>query len=503
MDRRNFVKNTATAGLIAATLPGFLAHAAASEPMTPMGRPLGPDETLLVYNAKPVDVVMGKLLPQSAILVKGDKIRSLPDGFIDIRKADRKIDAGGRFIIPGLINSHCHMTLPGVAALSIHLLTRLDDQIDRNCADCVIHGVTTVRDQLGGQQSLMKRQARIARGELLGPRIMRGIGVQVPDGYGTFIPNFIAKDSVMLARNVPETRDAVKKAVDLGADHIKLFLQYRTLFQGDKKYPVMTDAMLAAAVEEAEKLSKPAAVHETSIKGYRAALKAGVNSLEHAVRDEFMTDEDVKKFIDGGHYSVPTMSVAWALAYPVSGDENFENPRVQEIYRHKTENINEMMDEFLLPRLAKLGKKVHRKYSRPGYFDKDHLLLTPNASFFNAAGAVGAENIMKLYEAGAKFGCGNDGGIPFDWPGNMALEMWLNQFVGMKPADVLRSATIINAENLKLGDSLGSIEENKTADLVFLDGNPLDDIANVAKVEAVLQSGRLTYTKGKVAESRC
>ncbi len=500
MDRRKFVKTSATAGLLAATGPGFITRGMAAESMSPMGRPLGAEETLLIHNARLVDVENGEFLPQSAILIKGDKISALPEGFVDIKKADRKIDAGGRFIIPGLINNHCHMSLPGVAALSIHILTKFDDQMDRNCTDCITHGVTTVRDQLGGQQFLMRRQARMSAGELMGPRIMRGIGVQVPDGYGTFFPDFVANDSVMPARNVSEVKDGVKKAVDLGADHIKLFLQYRTLFQGDKKYPVMTDKMLATAVEEAEKHSKYAAIHETNVKGYRASLKAGVRSIEHAPRDEAITEEDVKKFVDGGHYSVPTMSVAWALAYPVSGDKSFQNPRVQKIYKHKNTHINEMLDEFLAPKLAKVGKKVHRKYSRPGYFDEDHFMITPDAAYFNAAGAIGGENIMKLYKAGAKFGCGNDGGVPFIWPGNMALEMWLNQQAGMKPADVLRSATITNAKILKLGCCLGSIKEKKVADLVFLDKNPLEDIANVDKPEAVLQSGRLVYTKGNVKE---
>jgi imidazolonepropionase-like amidohydrolase len=392
------------------------------------------------------------------------------------------------------------MTMPGVAAASLSLVKNAGRQIDRNCVDCILHGVTTVRDQMGRQPSLLGRQQRIARGELMGPRILRGIAVDVPHGYMTSY-GIVMKDGGILAGNVAEARDAVAKAVDFGADHIKVAMQYTSLFQGEKPIPLMTDEMFAAVVEKAASLGKTVAVHHTSIEGFRRALKAGIQSFEHMPSDLPLTDQDIRQFIDKRRAVVPTGSVAWALAFPLSGDENFNNPFVQKIWKDKQARITSVITEYAIPSIAKVGAKTYKTYASPGYFDRKHRMITPSARMFNAAGAIGGANMMKMYSAGCRLGCGNDGGIPFVWPGSLPLEMFLNQEAGMKPGDVLRSATAINAEIIGMEKSLGTLDPGKIADLVILDANPLETMENMGKLAAVLQAGRLVFTRGNVKET--
>jgi len=502
MKRRDFVKGVGAGGLIAATGLGWVESAFAAQSLAPMGKALGEKETLLVFNAKLVDVANAAIFPETALTIKGGKIeKRLAEQEAAQIASDRKIDARGRHIIPGLINAHCHVSMPGVAAVSVSLISNYREQIDRNCVDCIKHGVTTIRDQAGSQPVIQERVSRISQGELMGPRILRAIGVDVQGGYGFSILSFFQKNAVLAANNAAQARDAVNKALDLGADHIKLFLQYASLFQGEEPLPLMTDDMLAAVVDEAAKRNRTVAVHHTNLDGFRRAVRAGIQSLEHMAIDGPLTDEDIKSFIEGRHTVVPTASVAWALAFPKTGDENFKHPNVQRLYEDKLKRAPSMLQEFAVPPLARLGKYTLNKYAKPGYFDKKHAMITPSARVFNAAGAVGGDNMMLMYKAGCKMGCGNDGGIPFVWPGSLPLEMLLNKEAGMKDADILRNATLINAENIGWGDMLGTLDENKFADVVFLDGNPLENLEYITNIDAVLQSGRLVYTNKRIVEA--
>jgi len=382
----------------------------------------------------------------------------------------------------------------------MRLVLHAGDQIDRNCVDCILHGVTTVRDQLGAQDSIVERQDRIERGELLGPRILRGIAVDVPGGYLDF-HGLLFKDGIFLADSIAEVRKAVSKAVDSGADHIKLALQFKSFFRDQKPIPTMTLDMLSAAVDRAEQLGRPAAVHHISIEGFRRALRAGVKTFEHIVADSPLTEEDLEAFRYNGCAVIPTTSVAWALVFPQAGDEKFFHPQVQRMYRDKLEILPKMFREFCLPPVAETGERVLEKYGSPGYFDRRHLFPTQSNIPFTTAGSTGVENMMRMYRAGCRIGCGNDGGIPFTWPGSVPLEMLLNEEAGMKPEDVLLSATAVNAEIIGMQESLGTIQPGKIADLVFLAKNPLLSMQNMFTVDAVIRSGRLIYTNGSIKEA--
>ncbi len=496
MERRGFMRNTMGMSLLAILGPSFTARAKRAEPRRPMGRPLGSNQTLLVHNAKLVDVETGRLFGESALLIRGERIEKR---LSKVAGADFQMDAEGKYVVPGLINNHCHMSHPGVADLGLSSLTIImnaSEQIDRNCVDCIMHGVTTVRDQLGRQSSIIKRKNLIASGELMGPRILRGICIDVPHGYLDTIALLRARDGIFTASNISECRDAVDRAVDHGADHIKVAMQCKWYLEGEKSIPMMSDEMFAAIVDKAAGFGKTVSVHHTSLDGFHKARRAEIQCFEHMASDNLLNDEDIEKFIQEDRAIVPTSSVAWALIFPVADDENFSHPLVQEMWQDKDSCINDIIDEYAVPPLAKVGKRIYRDYSSPGYFDKNHYKTTPSAEFFNAAGAIGGANLEKMYKAGCKIGCGNDGGIPFIWPGSMSVEMILLQKVGMKASDILRSATAINSKIIGMEHSLGTLDPGKFADMVFLESNPLERIENITQIAGVLQSGRLVYGNG-------
>jgi imidazolonepropionase-like amidohydrolase len=102
-------------------------------------------------------------------------------------------------------------------------------------------------------------------------------------------------------------------------------------------------------------------------------------------------------------------------------------------------------------------------------------------------------NMAAIYNAGVKIGCGNDGGMPFIFPGAMGLEMHLLKQIGYAPSDILKMATINNAEILGLDKDLGSIEKGKIADLAVFAGNPLDSFENTFKARCVFQAGKMVF----------
>jgi imidazolonepropionase-like amidohydrolase len=458
--------------------------------------PVPKTEPYLIYNAKLINVIHGGFYPENAILIKGARIiKRLPNDHIQSIKTNWKFDAKKKYIIPGLINAHCHITGPGVFSFHYSMLKEFDHQIDKNCMDCITHGVTTIRDMLGFQPAIIKRQNQIDKGQLIGPRILRAIAIQLPNSYYSLLSGGYLGHFMLTAKNTNEMEDAVSKAVDLGADCIKLFYQSKSLFQSEKKYPVISENMIAVAVDKAMNLNKKTSIHIVCVDGFRKALSAGVPLIEHMPIDRMLSDDDIRRFNDNGHFITPTGSVPYALAYPLKDDSNCDHPNLKKIYEDRIERLPEIIKEFANPQIAEKATHVFHMYSQPGYFEKKHLMLTPSARFFNAGGSVGSDNTKKMYGANSKMGCGNDGGIPFVWPAALPLEMRLLQEHAFKPSDILKSATYHNAIIIGMENALGSLDSGKLADMVLLNKNPLEDISNIQEIAGVFKNGQLLFDK--------
>ncbi|MFA6032681.1 MAG: hypothetical protein WC889_07270, partial [Myxococcota bacterium] len=145
MDRREFVRLSA----LAAAGCAVSSCALTTPRLQPAERHVQTGERLLISNVRIVDVVGGSLFAETNILVVDGKIAGLftTEMTAGVR-ADRTLDLGGGYVTPGLINAHCHMSLPGAMSQSFGMLTAYNRQIERNAEECVKHGVTTVRDML-------------------------------------------------------------------------------------------------------------------------------------------------------------------------------------------------------------------------------------------------------------------------------------------------------------------------------------------------------------------
>lgn len=488
MDRRQFLSYTA---LMAASTAAVSCSNASNRYLKPQGLCL-PREKLLLTNAKIVDVERGELMPQSRLLITDGKIAGL---FSDSEPvaADRQVDLGGAFVSPGIINAHCHLTLPGGIAFSPSLFFSYERQVELNAEKCVAHGVTTVRDMLSIFNGVSTLREKMARGDIVGPRIVSCCGLDIEGSYGDAMAYDKSPRYFQMITGPQQAREAVRQAFDLGADFIKIFQQRMQLLIPPRPLELMDLETVTAIVEEADRHGRVVAMHQSEKFGLEKALRAGVPSIEHVVRDIDLNEEDLRKTVESGAMSIPTVSAPFGLAHHKPGDDNWGKRFIPEMVELRAKILPPMLDEFCEPDLAKGSMKFFAEYSDPHSYESWHLLPWPDAANFTAAVVYGMHNAKQLYDAGMTFGCGNDGGVPFAFPGLMALEMHILEKTGMKPADILKMATANNARLLRLDSEIGTIETGKTADLVVFDENPLESMQNVFYPRMVLQNGQLSY----------
>ena len=197
----------------------------------------------------------------------------------------------------------------------------------------------------------------------------------------------------------------------------------------------MTDDELKEIIDTAHGLGVKVAAHAHGTDGINAALRAGVDSIDHGT---FLDKESIKLFKETGAYLVPTLSPGAKIPAIMEG-----NPFFTEAIKAKA----------------------------------------------NAAGAASMGNIGNAYKAGVKIAFGTDSAVtPHGLNGQ---EFALMIQAGMSEMDAIRSATVATADLLDLSDELGTIEEGKIADLIAVAGNPLEDITELERVTTVIRDGRV------------
>lgn len=475
-----------------------------SEPRKPFAWRPEEGRSVLLKGCDLIDVERGQHLKERGLLLQDGRITGVV-ATRDLKKAtaDRVFDCTGLVAIPGLINCHCHTLLPGAASSGYDLGLSLKRQAFRNFEECAVHGVTSVRDASSPSLILAGISKRIEDFELLGPRVFGcASGLRAPKGYPEWSvqlpPNLSRKwGQFTLVIEDPESgRDAVRLAAEQGARWIKLFLDDQSLEYGHRPLPTPDDETLRAVIEEAHRMGRPVGAHESVRRVFLRALDVGVDNIEHIPADELLTNKDVALFMKGDHHITPTVTVVLSLGIAREGHPaRRENPLIeslQVLHERVQREVVPAVAEAAVVRANALVTEIIKSIEgdMPTRKDPRAPILVDPAPFLTG---VGEANVKKLYEAGAKFCCGNDGGVPFTWPGTLFIEMEMLAMLGLSNLDVLRSATVNAAELLDVKGELGSLEAGKMADIVLLSADPLADIRAVREVEAVFRSGALLH----------
>ena len=346
--------------------------------------------------------------------------------------AAREVDGAGMTLMPGLIDVHGHLqfdgsadfekeskelTTPGYAA--IKAVVNAKRNLDA--------GVTTVRD-LGGMGGASVDVARsVAAGLVPGPRILAaGRALTVTGGHG---------HNIALSRQVDGAdgvRAAVREEIRDGATAIKLIATGGVLTPGiPATFSAFTAEELEAGVREAHARELPVAAHAIGANGIRAAVIAGVDSIEHCNQ---LTPATAREMVARGTFRSPTICAIRGIVDHAD--------RVPEYAVEKARQIEAD------------SKKSHRTAIR----------------------------------AGVRPVCGTDAGTPFNPHGNAPQEVVYMVAWGMAPLDALRAATSNGAELLRLPD-VGMVEVGKRADLLLVDGDPAEDPRTLLGRKHVWQAG--------------
>ena len=403
-----------------------------------------PPGALVVISGRLVDVATGEVFPDRAIVLDGDRIDRIVAAD-DAPKGVPTIDLSERTVLPGLIDCHAH------------LIGDLDDGqgyaslVDRSSAQEALTGVgnaratlhagfTTVRDvgTFHAFVDLALREA-IDTGRIEGPRMLcAGAYVTCPGGGGDITglaPDVAvpAELRVGVSSGPEEVRANVRRIFDAGADFIKVIATGAVMTSGTNPgEPELTEDEIRAAVEEAEARGSHVAAHAHGGEGAKRALRAGGRSIEHGC---LIDDATIDLMVDRGAYLVADM---------FDGDWIIEQG----------------------PRLG-YSDEVLRKTE-----------MTNDAQ---------RENFAKAVKAGVRIAFGTDSGI---YPHGMnARNLAFHVRYGQTPAEAIRSATLTAAELMGWADRVGSVTPGRYADLIAVDGDPLDDVTVLEDIPFVMKGG--------------
>ena len=416
--------------------------------------------SIVFTHATVIDVTGSPPKRDTTVVITGDRISAIGDSAsISLPGDAQVVDANGKFLIPGLWDMHVHW----YARDSLTLF--------------IANGVTGVR-QMFGNSDLFRWRDQIAKGSLLGPRMV--VASPIIDGPEPIWPNSIS------VSNEEEGRKAVRRVKQSGADFVKVYAllsrdayfgiadeakQQGITFVGHVPNSVSPAEASDAGQKSIEHLTgiliacsdKETDLRDKLVKANSPEARSKVQAAALETYDKQKATDLIARFAKNHTWQCPTLTVLRSNAY--LGDERFRSDG----------------------RLRYIPRQLQQRWG----------FRIANRSGSDNAGAKKVlekqfEIVGAMQKASVPILAGTDTGNPFCFPGfSLHDELALLVIAGLTPVEALRSATLNPAKFFGLDQTLGTIEQGKIADLVLLDANPLADIRNTQRINAVVSNGRL------------
>jgi imidazolonepropionase-like amidohydrolase len=395
----------------------------------------------VVRAGKLLDVKSGKMQANQVVVIEGDKITSVgPALEFKASPADTIVDLSNATVLPGLIDAHTHLTFNphfGYDTLAISV-PREALTGAHNARLTLEAGFTTVRNVGARGYSDVALRDAINAGDVPGPRMLvSGPALSITGGHcdNDLLPYEYHATSDGAADGVEQVQHKTREIIKYGADLIKVCATGGVLSKGDDPYALQyTLEEMKAIVADAHRLGRKVAAHAHGAQGVIWASEAGVDSVEHG---HLMNDAAIATLKKNGTYLVPTLYlVDWQR-------EHAAQANLPEYAKRKMEMVSE----------------------------------------------VGKSNAKKAFEAGVKIGLGTDAAV---YPhGLNANELSVYVSLGMSPLQAIQTATINDADLLGWSDKIGTLDPGKWADLIAVDGAPLQDITALQHVKFVMKGGQV------------
>lgn len=426
---------TLSAGAAAALVAG----AAAAQPAAP-----NPHVIEYVQAGRLLaDPSTGRVETNKTVVVADGKVTEIRDGFVS-GPGGEVVNLRDSFVLPGLIDTHVHI-------LSQQGPTRDLDEVTKSEADKALDGAhyalitlkagfTTVADVGDDNEAIFALRDAIAKGKVPGPRIVSSGYIITPQGGHADVHGYRPEVMKLLENpaacsGADECRRKVREQIQAGADLIKITATGGVLDDAatgvDQQF---TDEEMAAIVQTAHALGRKVKAHAHGTVGINAALRAGVDSIEHGT---YLDAESIKLFKQHDAFLVPTLIAGATVAEEASRPDTWMPPAV----KAKALQVG--------PNMLAMARRAH--------------------------------------EAGVKIAFGTDSGVSHH--GLNAREFSLLVKAGLTPLEAITAATVTASQNIGLASTVGTIAPGKSADLVAVRGDPLKDVSELERVSFVMKTG--------------
>jgi len=436
-----------------------------------LNRQLSRSETFLIRNAR-IFVGDGKIIESGAVLVRGGKIAEVYEGNGPDPKSVKAetVEAAGKTILPGLIDVHIHLGGPG----GVRDMSNQEEVLLRNLAAYLYSGVTTVRSVGDPLDGILKTRSTIASGQRLGAELFTcGPLFTAPGGHGTeyfkqlppAIRENLDKQFTRLPGSVTEAHQQVDELKRDGVDCIKAILE--TGADG-RLFNRLDTVLFNAVAEEAHTDGLPLIVHTGDARDVADAVKAHAASIEHGSFRETIPNALFDQMALQGTFYDPTLSVGEAFRDVAAGKTDLlKRSLVQQV--GPPDLLRETVD-------ALASKDMEEMRHAIAQYPMDM--------------RIAADNLRRAYQHKVALVTGSDAGNFLVVHGPTVqheLQLWVQ--AGIPPAVALQGATSNAARLLKAGQHIGAIHPGNDADLLIVDGNPLDDISAIERISLVVFKG--------------
>lgn len=431
-------------GIALAALMASTVSANAQQTPVVTGVSTQPDTTFVEAGRLLADPSNGVVQRDKTLVIRGNQVVEVRDGFVGDASQGNVIDLRQAFVLPGLIDSHVHLTGQQNPNSRLEEVTLSDaDQAmvgARYARRTLMAGFTTVADLGASNQAIFALRNAVRNGDVPGPRIIAaGSSVSIHGGHGDIngyredVMHLLSSESI--CSGPEDCMRAVRTQVRAGADIIKITATGGVLSNTAAGLnQQFSDDELSAIVGSAHRMGRQVTAHAHGVDGINAFLRAGGDSIEHGT---YLDDQSIRLFKSNGAWLIPTLLAGDFVARIASGPDNFFTP-------------------------AQTAKALE-------------------------AGPKMLDMARRAHEGGVRIAFGTDSGVSAH--GDNAQEFALLVRAGLSPLEAIQAATVGAAEHLRIANEAGKIAVGMPADIVAVSGDPLTDVTELERMKFVMKSG--------------